>query len=311
MNNLIRVARAVWCEPWLIQPDAHRVLCGILDAHLAGGPREAAVRAAGQAMEDDRDHGDDTEARPYTIQDGIAVVPLVGIIGKRVGTFERSSGVTDVDAFAQAVRDAAADPRAVAILIDIDSPGGTVAGVQAAADTVRRVSQGKPVLAYTSDLMASAAYWIGAAADAVYAEELATVGSIGVYSVFLDQTRAYEMAGLKKEVFASGPFKAAGVSGVPLTDAQRAMIQARVDELAAIFQADVRRTRPAVADATMQGQTFLGRGAQAAGLIDSVASFDVALRDAKAMAAMRTSIPSRQAGGSRTGQRNAAQGTAT
>jgi ClpP class serine protease len=96
-----------------------------------------------------------------------------------------------------------------------------------------------------------------------------------------------EMAGLKTELFASGPYKAAGVPGVPLTDQQRAMIQARVDELAAIFKADVRRGRSNVSDDSMQGQTFLGGGGITAGLVDSVATFDKALSDARMIAAAR------------------------
>lgn len=281
MSNLIRVARAVWCEPWLIEPSSHRVLSGILEAHMRGGDIEQHARAIGAAIKAE----EDADEAPYAILDGVAVIPLSGVIGRKVGTLEKSSGVTDVDAFAEAVKMADADPNCKALLLDIDSPGGTVGGVQSAADTVRNV--GKPCIAFSGDRMCSAAYWIGAAAQAVYCEEMATIGSVGVYTALLDQTRAMEAAGLKTELFASGPYKGAGVPGVPLTEQQRASIQGRVDELAAIFKADVNRTRHAVSDESMQGQTFLGRGAVASGMADSVATFGQAMADLRSLARMK------------------------
>jgi signal peptide peptidase SppA len=286
MSSLIRVARAVWCEPWLVEPDTHRTLCRILAAHMAEGDAELHRRFVGVALQAAGKIEDKGDSAPYDIVDGVAVVPLQGVIGRKVGALEKSSGVTDVDAFARAVSAAASDPAVSAIMLDIDSPGGTVGGVQSAADTVRTAGDSKPVMAFTGDRMCSAAYWIGSAANAVYAEEMATVGSVGVYTALLDQTRAMEAAGLKMELFASGPYKGAGVAGVPLTDGQRAMIQSRVDELATIFKNDVRRGR-AVQDDAMQGQTFLGRGAMAVGMVDAVASFGKAMTDLRAMVALR------------------------
>lgn len=291
MSNLLSVTRAVYCEPWLIEPAMHRVLCGILDAHIKGGRDEADARKHGAellaAREPSADEDDATEPAPYQIVDGVAVVPLSGVIGRKVSALEKSSGVTDVDGFANAVRQAANDPLARALVIDIDSPGGTVGGVQGAADAVRAASASKPIIAHSSDMMASAAYWIGSAAGAVYADETAVVGSIGVYAALLDSSRAMEMQGLKAEVFASGPYKAAGLQGTSLTEAQRANIQARVDALAAIFKADVRRGRPAVSDEAMQGQTMLAGDARKAGLIDSVATIAGAIADARKWADMR------------------------
>jgi len=283
MSSLLRVARAVWCEPWLIEPATHRVLSQILDAHMRGGDPELQRRLMGVALAGQ--DGEDADAPAYRVSDGVAIIPLQGVIGRKVGALERSSGVTDIDAFAEAVRVADNDPTVTAIMLDIDSPGGTVGGVQSAADTVRQAK--KPTMAFTGDRMASAAYWVGAAAQAVYAEEMATVGSVGVYKAILDQSRAMEAAGLKVDLFASGPYKGAGVPGVPLTEAQRVQIQGRIDELASIFKADIRRTRPQIGDDAMQGQSFLGRGAMAAGMVDAVAGFAVAMRDLRTMAGFK------------------------
>jgi ClpP class serine protease len=79
--------------------------------------------------------------------------------------------------------------------------------------------------------MASAAYWIGVTADAIFAEPSAEIGSIGVYSAFLDESRAFEMEGLKTELFKTGKYKGMGMPGLPLTEDQRALIQAEVDRV--------------------------------------------------------------------------------
>jgi signal peptide peptidase SppA len=282
MSNLLRVARAVYCEPWLIEPSMHRVLCQILDAHMAGGELEMAARLRGDALLAAGQPGKDgkaVDAPPYVVQDGIAVVPLHGVIGRRVGTMEKSSGVTDVDAFAAAVRAAGSDPAVRAVMLDVDSPGGTVGGVQDAADAVRQVSGKKHTLAFSGGTMASAAYWIASGAEAIYADQTAVVGSIGVYTYVLDTSRADEQRGIKAQVFASGKYKGAGAAGQPLTDEQREEIQGRVNDLAAVFKGDVRRFNPAISDDAMQGQTFLGERARAAGLINSVSTFARAFND--------------------------------
>jgi signal peptide peptidase SppA len=283
MSNLIHIARAVYCEPWLIEPSAHRVLCNILEAHMAGGEVELAARMRGDmlaaAKVEDKER---KEESPYAVQDGVAIVPLQGVIGRRVGMFERSSGVTDIDAFSRAVMQAGADPAVKAILLDVDSPGGTVGGVQAAADVVRQVSQTKHTLAYTGGTMASAAYWVASGAEAIYADQTAVVGSIGVYAQILDTSRADELKGYRTQVFASGKYKGAGAPGTQLTEAQKEQIQERVNDLAGVFKADVRRFNPSVSDDAMQGQTFTGAKAQAAGLVNSVASFAKAFSDLRA-----------------------------
>ena len=280
MSNLLRVARAVYCEPWLIEPSMHRVLCNILEAHMIGGEAETAARLRGEALFVSAGKDGKTEdAPPYTVQDGVAVVPLHGVIGRRVGAMEKSSGVTDVDAFAAAVRAAGNDAAVKAIMLDIDSPGGTVGGVQDASDAVRQSQGRKHTLAFSGGTMASAAYWIASGAETIYADQTAVVGSIGVYTYVLDTSRADEQRGVKAQVFSSGKYKGAGAAGQPLTDEQREEIQSRVNDLAAVFKADVRRFNPAITDETMQGQTFLGERAKAAGLINSVSTFARAFND--------------------------------
>ena len=283
--NLISIAKSIYCDPWLISPDMHKVLCDIVEAHIAGGEAEQARRALGEALVQSKaaitgkDEGKVEDKPVYQIMNGIAVIPLYGVIGKRVGMLEQSSGVTDVDVFSRAVMRATNDPNVKRIMIDIDSPGGTVGGVQHAADVVRMAASQKKTMAYTGGTCASAAYWIASGADAIYCDATASVGSIGVYTMVLDTSRAYDNMGIKNQVFASGKFKAAGASGTSLSDEQKEQIQKVVDDLASVFKADILRHNPAIAQETMQGQVFVGQSAKLAGLVDSICSFEKAMDD--------------------------------
>ena len=160
-------------------------------------------------------------------------------------------------------------------------------GVLEAAAAVAGAARAKPVLAYADGMMCSAAYWIGAQAAAVYATQSAEIGSVGVYAAHLDQTRAAELAGLHVEVFRSGAHKGDGIPGTPLSDAARALIQARVDETAAAFRAAVVAARPCVPPAAMDGRTFAPRAAVELGLVDDVTSADFALRDVRRLPLIR------------------------
>jgi ClpP class serine protease len=102
--------------------------------------------------------------------------------------------------------------------LDIDSPGGTVAGTPELAAAVSALDQKKPVYAFSSGLMASAAYWIASQARAIYATPSAQVGSIGVVQAVVDRSAAINAAGIKVEVFSVGKYKAMGAPGTPLTD---------------------------------------------------------------------------------------------
>jgi protease-4 len=140
------------------------------------------------------------------------------------------------------------------------------------------------VFAYADGQMCSAAYWLASQSSAIYAWEEATVGSIGVYSAFLDQSRAMEMAGIKPMIFKSGEHKAMGFPGTSLTEKERAMIQARVDEIGVAFRSSVNSGRAReIADDVMQGQSFTAQEAVKNGLVDSVADFAKALSDAGAI----------------------------
>lgn len=206
----------------------------------------------------------------------VAIIPLVGSIANRA----RSMG-TSAMRFAAEVDDAAADSRVDAILLDIDSPGGTVTGVPEAAEAVLRARSEKPVTAFVNGLMASAGYWIGSAADEIVATPSSRIGSIGVFTLHEDWSEKLEADGIVVTEISAGRFKTEGAPWKPLDDEAKAHIQAEVVEAYEWFIRDVARFRgdseANVRSGYGEGRVLGSRDAIAAGLSDRVDSFEGAL----------------------------------
>src|SRR5690606_37146136 len=133
----------------------------------------------------------------------IAVVPVRGMIEHRSSFFSEFLGGASIEALRAALRAALADPEVAAIVLDIDSPGGTVAGITELAAELRAARSVKPIYAVANTLAASAAYWLASQATEVVATPSATVGSIGVLVVHLDQSRALDQAGITPTIIAA------------------------------------------------------------------------------------------------------------
>lgn len=234
-------------QPWLITPEA-------LD-HFAA---RTAAFATGQLFRDD------PPTHPLLdIDDRIGIVRLHGPLIRRPSLIESwlFDAVSTEDAIA-AVRQAATHEKIDAILLDIDSPGGTAMGTTELAEAVADASKEKFVYAFTGGLMCSAAYWVASQCDAIYGSPSARVGSIGVIIPFLDTSEAFERAGLKMEVFASGKFKSIGTPGVSLSEEQRELLHSEVAEIFGDFRAAVLARGRKIPDEAMEGQTFSARQAQ-------------------------------------------------
>jgi signal peptide peptidase SppA len=151
-----------------------------------------------------------------------------------------------------------------------------VTGVEELANKVRNIA--KPTMSYTDTEMASAAYWVAAAADKVVASPSSTVGSVGVYMVVADYSEAAKAEGIKMIVIKAGQHKAIGVPGAEVTDAHQAHLQEGVDEIHADFKAAVLQTRKLVKAEDMEGQVFSGKQAAQRNLITGLAdSFNEAV----------------------------------
>jgi signal peptide peptidase SppA len=269
--------KGVQDRPWALHPAKFAEVAAFIDRHLAGEKLTAPPAAAKT--------GNKTE-ESYQVRDGVAILPVYGIIGKRMNMFMDFSGGTSSELLARDFRQALADIQVKAILLDVDSPGGAVDGTQELADLIMAARPVKPVVAYANGLMASAAYWIGSAALAIVAPATAEVGSIGVALMHYDYSAADEKAGLKRTVITGGKYKRIASDEKPLSQEGQAYLQEMVDDYYNLFLAAVARQRgqePATVHEEMaDGRLFIGEKALKAGLIDQIGNFNDALALARA-----------------------------
>jgi len=212
----------------------------------------------------------------------LAVVHVNGTLMKRVPQWAKWIGanVTETSSVARAVSDAAADAGITAIALQVDSPGGQVAGMQEAAAAIHAARASKPVHAVVESLAASGGYWLASQAESITAPADAKVGSIGVYTVAVDESARAEREGVKVHVIRSGPHKGAGEPGAPITGEHLAATQSVVDGLAELFVADVARGRGVSPDKIKPhatGRVWLAAEAQKLGLVDQVEPVSAAL----------------------------------
>jgi len=233
-----------------------------------------------------RARGDLVEERPAKPAPGTAVgvVRIMGPLEQRA-TQHMSWDSDGYDAIAARFQTMLDDPRVGSVLLHIDSPGGDAAGCFEAVRRMRAAAAtaGKPVFAHADELAASAAYALATVAEKIYMPPSGTVGSIGVISAHIDESKALENEGMAVTVVKSGARKAEFNSLEPLTKEARGHMQELVDGLAGQFAELVAEGRGKTAKhwLKLEGAVAHGEDAVAKGLADGVQSFD----DTVAMAA--------------------------
>lgn len=226
------------------------------------------------------DDEEDEEAKQkrltLNVVDGVAVIPIVDQMTKGKSSF----GGTSTIETRQLIREAARSDKVGAIMLHIDSPGGSVAGTKELADDLTMAGEHKPTFAHIDDLGASAALWVATQAQRLTANEAAAVGSIGVYAVVEDTSGMAKEEGIIVHVISTGENKGAFVPGTEVTDVQLAELQKQIDGLNAIFTAAIQKgTGMSKADvkAIADGRVFMAKEAKGLGLIDAVMSFEDAM----------------------------------
>lgn len=252
--------------------------------HFAAASAEAAAllenpRCTARAEHDDDEMWYEMEdiygaplPKPYTVGT-TAIIPIKGVITSGLHPIYRVIGFADTEQIAGWIRAAVANPLVEEILLRIDSPGGMVTGTPELAAAVAAADRIKPVIAHTSGMMDSAAYWIASQARAICCTPSADVGCVGVYQLYYDQTAYLATMGIKASIFKSGDLKAAGHPDIPMTEAQAAHVQAEIDAIGVQFRAAVTARRDIDED-SMRGQSFLGTEALARGLVDDLSTFE-------------------------------------
>jgi HK97 family phage major capsid protein len=268
------ILRAMERTPWAIQEAKLEEILAFLDLRVRGQLSEAEIKAATARRKDPemRQHG------------AVAVLPLYGVISYRMNMLSAMSGGTSAENFGRDFMALVKNPDVAAIVLDVDSPGGAVQGVQELAQLIFDARGEKPCIAVCNPTMASAAYWIASAADEIVAIPSATdIGSIGVYAVHTDISKADAEAGVTRSIVKAGKFKAEGTPYEPLSKEARAALQEKIDDTYAQFLADVARNRGvSVGEVEAnygQGRTLAAQRALGAGMVDRIATLDDVLEE--------------------------------
>ena len=244
-----RIIEAFATTPFALQPEKLREIAAFFELKAAGGvlsEAEIASRIAGRRQ---------TEA-PLVLHQAaggssstgrsagsVAVIQIFGVVTQRAGMMSEVSGGSSTERVSARIRQAIADRDVSRIILEIDSPGGGVYGVAELADEIHRARSQKPIIAMASSLAASAAFWIASACSEVVVTPSGEVGSIGVYGIHEDWSKADEKRGVKFTLVKAGKFKAEGVDFAPLTDAAAGHMQARVNDYYSMFVRAVAKGR--------------------------------------------------------------------
>ncbi len=218
----------------------------------------------------------------------VAVIELHGTIGDVSSLFFASNSI-DVEQTTGLIRSAADSPLIGAIVLDINSEGGSASVTQTVVDAVRYARSKKPVVSYVSDVGASGGYWIAASANKLVVAPLALTGSIGVISDFVDASGFLAKYGISFQTVKTGKYKDMGSPSRPLTDEEKKIVQDISDQVYEEFVNGIAESRSmdvAYLKTLAQGQVFLGKQAVKLGLADSTGAKDDAINLAGSMAGM-------------------------
>jgi len=264
MTDLSYMASRLYGTPLLIARPKLEVILGVV-----------AKKLAGDILATPLPNGTEPEwSGGVQIENGIAVIPVLGTLVRRSSYLGAASGLTsyhDIEAMAE---QAFADTEVHAVLLEIDSSGGEAGGVFDLAQRLRSLSQtsGKPLWAIADEAALSAAYAIACAADRLWLTRTAEVGSIGVVAVHVDESVADAKAGLNYTFVHAGRHKVDGHPHAPLPEPVAASIQDDIDQLHEQFIALVAGLRRLSVDAirNTEARVYRGQAALLAGLADQI-----------------------------------------
>jgi len=261
--------QAFFNMPLALQPEraqAMAAVCAAEDIILSGAPQ----RLEGAA----------SASIGYDNLGGVARIPIRGVLVQQLGALRPWGGMTGYDGIRQSVLMALADPDVRAIALDIDSPGGEVAGCFDLADMLYEARGEKPIWAILNEQACSSAYALASAADVVTVPRTGSIGSIGIIYLHVDWSQAQRDAGLTVTLLTYGDRKADGHPAVPLSEEARARLEADIETMGELFVQTVARNRGLTCQAVRdtEAATYLGACGVEAGLADAVMALDAAFR---------------------------------
>lgn len=273
-----RTLNTFFATEWAMEPNYLRWLTN-LTVELCSLPT-AERRTRLHAVEAERG-----ERLEYTynarIRNGVAILPIKGPISAEMDFFTYYSGGTSISTLARDFTACLNDARVTAILFEINTPGGAVDGLSELARMIYEARGQKPMVARVRNLCCSAGLWLAAAVGDIVIADTAQVGSLGVYTVYLDTSRADAKNGFREIVFRSSQSPKKNLD--PATAAGADQLQARLDALGQIFVEAVAEYRGVTSEKVLadfgQGDVLVGQAAVEAGIADRLGTFEETLAD--------------------------------
>ena len=210
-------------------------------------------------------------ASKETLLGNVAVIKINGEIAPEDAGGIFSQGSASSSAISELIEEADSDPGIKAILIEIDSPGGSAVASEEIMNSIRKTK--KPTVALIRDVGASGAYWAATGADAIVASPVSITGSIGVFSSYLEFSRLMEKYGIGYERLVAGEYKDIGVPFRNLTGKEREILQGQLDVVHAYFIKSVSENRNLSEEQVRNvsnGMAYLGIQAKELGLVDEL-----------------------------------------
>ena len=211
----------------------------------------------------------------------IAIIPIHGYISNRASIWSLMGLETSSELIGYAIDSAINDTNVGAVVLDVNSPGGTVMGLTSITDKIYNARGKKPIIAVSNGLMASAAYFIGSAADEIVADPDSETGSIGTIGVHFDYSKALCDAGIKATIIKYGKYKGEGNPYEELSDDAKTEWQNTVDGYGESFVNAVARNRNTtnanVKASFGQGRVFMAQKAKDVGMVDRIGTFEQVL----------------------------------
>lgn len=303
----MRICSADWLGLMAVEPRAARMLlrmwksggdAAIVRAGIAARSAPPTfdeltaiyARAAGEvvAFTEDQPRPATAASKPYQMApDGVAVISMRGVMMKDdPGKFDGAAVSTK--RVRMALAEAEADPAVKGIVLRVDSPGGYTSGTDELGQAIAKAA--KPVVVAVEDCCASAAYWAASAArGGILINRMGLVGSLGVFTVLMDESGALEAEGIKVHLVSTGGIKGHGVQGVNVSEELIAEYQGMVNRSGAAFKAAVKAGRkgvmsPAAVEKAFTGQMFAAEDAVSMGLVDGIGGIEEAVKRAAKLA---------------------------
>ncbi len=281
---LVRLMDRVFGRPLCITEEKADVIVGVL------APRMGLIPDSMPAlMWDDEDMADPEEDEPpYSVAGGVAYIPIQGTLVKRASGMDARSGLTSYEKLGAQIKAAAIDPAVQGIILDVDSGGGEADGMFDLADEIMSIRGSKPMFAVCDGMMCSAAYALGCCADQIYTTRTGTLGSIGCFMLFVDQSGYDKQKGLKYTFIQAGKLKTQGNPHEPLDGEAKAEFQSEVDRIRDMFVTHVARARGVTAQQVLDTEAGVFFGENALPLLaDKMGTCDQAMADMLTLLAKR------------------------